>query len=274
MAMAALEAGTYVEVNGIKTFYHHAGSGKPVVLIHGSGPGVSAWANWRLVLPELSRYFAAYALDVIGFGKTDKPADCAFTHDDRVNHVINFIETLRLAPVYLIGNSMGGALALAIADRRPDVVTRMVLMGSVGVSFPITEGLAEVWGYTPSLEKMRRLIDLFAFNKALVTDELARLRYESSIQPGYQEAYAKAFPPPLQQHIETMSIPEDRIRRIQTPALCIHGREDRIIPLEVGLRIYRLLPHADMHIFGECGHWTQIEKTADFNALVIRFFQS
>lgn len=67
---------------GINTFYHHAGSGKPVVMIHGSGPGVSAWANWRLVLPEVSQHFAAYALDVIGFGKTDKPADCAFTHKD------------------------------------------------------------------------------------------------------------------------------------------------------------------------------------------------
>jgi 2-hydroxymuconate-semialdehyde hydrolase len=272
--MSTLEAGHYVDVKGVQTFYHHAGSGKPVVLIHGSGPGVSAWANWRLVLPELSSYFATYALDVIGFGKTDKPADCTFTHEDRVNHVITFVETLRLAPALLVGNSMGGALALAIADRRPDLVHKMVLMGSVGVSFPITEGLAEVWGYTPSLEKMRRLIDLFAFNKALVTDELAQLRYEASMQPGYQEAYAKAFPPPLQQHVDAMRIPEERLQRIQTPTLCIHGREDRIIPLEVGLRIYRLLPHADMHIFGECGHWTQIEKTADFTALVLRFFQS
>jgi pimeloyl-ACP methyl ester carboxylesterase len=70
-----------------------------------------------------------------------------------------------------------------------------------------------------------------------------------------------------------MSIAEERIRQIQIPALVIHGREDRVIPLEVGVRIYRLLPHADMHIFGECGHWTQIEKTADFNAQVIRFLQ-
>ena len=274
MAASELEAGASLNVKGINTFYHHAGSGQPVVLIHGSGPGVSAWANWRLVLPELSRHFAAYAPDIIGFGKTAKPADCAFTHADRVNHLINFIETLSLAPVRLIGNSMGGGLALALAVRRPDLVERMVLMGSVGVSFPITEGLAEVWGYTPSLEKMRRLIDLFAYNKALVTDELAKLRYEASIQPGYQEAYAKAFPAPLQQHIEAMSIAEERIRQVQIPALVIHGREDRIIPMEVGVRIYRLLPRADMHIFGQCGHWTQIEKTADFNAQVIRFLPS
>ena len=274
MASSELEAGAYVNVKGVNTFSHHAGSGKPVVLIHGSGPGVSAWANWRLVLPELSRHCAAYAPDIIGFGKTAKPAGCAFTHDDRVNHLINFIETLSLAPVRLIGNSMGGALALALAARRPDLLEKMVLMGSVGVSFPITEGLAEVWGYKPSLEKMRRLIDLFAYNKALVTDELARLRYEASIQPGYQEAYEKAFPAPLQQHVEAMSIAEERIRQIQIPTLVIHGRDDRIIPLEVGLRIYQLLPRADMHIFGQCGHWTQIEKTADFNALVIYFLQS
>jgi len=274
MAISELEAGQSIKVKGLNTFYHHAGSGKPVVMIHGSGPGVSAWANWRLVLPAVSQQFAAYALDVVGFGKTDKPVDSAFTHDDRVNHVINFIETLSLAPVRLIGNSMGGSLALAVADRRPDLVERMVLMGSVGVSFPITEGLAEVWAYTPSIEKMRRLIDLFAFNKALVTDELAKLRYEASIQPGYQEAYARAFPAPLQQHVEAMSIPESRIAQIQTPTLCVHGREDQIIPLDVGLRIYRLLPHADMHIFGGCGHWTQIEKTAEFNALVTRFFST
>jgi 2-hydroxymuconate-semialdehyde hydrolase len=273
MAASELEAGAYREVKGINTFYHHAGSGRPVVLIHGSGPGVSAWANWRLVLPELSQHFAAYAPDIIGFGKTDKPANCAFTHEDRVNHLINFIETLP-TPVRLIGNSMGGGLALAVAVRRPELIERMVLMGSVGVSFPITEGLAEVWGYTPSLEKMRRLIDLFAYNKALVTDELAKLRYEASIQPGYQEAYAKAFPAPLQQHVEAMSIAEERIRQVQTPALVIHGREDRIIPMEVGVRIYRLLPRADMHIFGQCGHWTQIEKTADFNTQVIRFLQA
>jgi 2-hydroxymuconate-semialdehyde hydrolase len=274
MAVSELEAGAFLNVKGVNTFYHRAGVGKPVVLIHGSGPGVSAWANWRLVLPELSQHFAAYAPDIIGFGKTAKPADCAFTHEDRVNHLINFIETLPTKPVRLIGNSMGGALALAVAVRRPDLVGRMVLMGSIGVSFPITEGLAEVWGYTPSLEKMRRLIDLFAYNKALVTNELAKLRYEASIQPGYQEAYARAFPAPLQQHVEAMSIPEERIRQIQIPALVIHGREDRIIPMEVGVRIYQLLPRADMHLFGQCGHWTQIEKTADFNAQVIRFLQA
>src|SRR4029453_16261862 len=167
--MSNPEIAKSVVAAGIRTNLHDMGSGAPVVLIHGSGPGVSAWANWRLVLPELSQHFAAYAPDIIGFGKTDKPANCAFTHEDRVNHLISFIETLP-TPVRLIGNSMGGGLALAVAVRRPELIERMVLMGSVGVSFPITEGLAEVWGYTPSLEKMRRLIDLFAYNKALVTD--------------------------------------------------------------------------------------------------------
>src|SRR5215207_5993825 len=142
MTASELEAGAYRDVKGIETFYHQAGSGQPVVLIHGSGPGVSAWANWRLVLPELSQHFAAYAPDVIGFGKTAKPADCTFTQDDRVNHLINFIETLPTKPVRLIGNSMGGGLALALAVRRPELIEKMVLMGSVGVSFPITEGLA------------------------------------------------------------------------------------------------------------------------------------
>lgn len=99
----------------------------------------------------------------------------------------------------MVGNSFGGAIALRVATQHPDRVDRLVLMGSVGVPFSITEGLDAVWGYTPSVQNMRRLLDVFAYSRELVTDELAEVRYRASIQPGFQESFASMFPAPRQQ---------------------------------------------------------------------------
>ncbi len=113
---------------------------------------------------------------------------------------------------------MGGALALAIAAERPDLVERLVLMGSVGVQFPITEGLAAVWGYRPSEAAMRRLVaDYFAYDASLASDDLVRLRYQASVEPGFQEAFEAMFPAPLQQHIEDLATDEAAIRQVAAP---------------------------------------------------------
>lgn len=155
-----IETGKYADVKGIKTHYHEDGQGEPLLLIHGSGPGVSAWANWRLVFPLLSQHFHLYAPDVVGFGYTERPKDIQYSVNVWVEHMINFVETMNLEKVSIIGNSMGGALALHIANRRPDLVKKLILMGSAGIEFPITEELDAVWGYTPSIENMKKSLAL------------------------------------------------------------------------------------------------------------------
>lgn len=281
MLTPKLEEGAYVKLNGINTHYHLAGEGEPVVFIHGSGPGVSAWANWRLALPVLQERYLVAAPDVVGFGYTERPENFEYSTDDWVNHSISFIEALGVGPVNLVGNSMGGGVALLIAHRRPDLVKKMVLMGTTGCHFEITEGLAEVWSYKPGKEAMFKLLKLFLYNQAAATEDLAELRYKASIQPGFQDSWEKMFyskaqgqAHPLQWRVDALALEDNQIAAIKKPTLVIHGREDQIIPVGNALKVFQLLEEAQLHIFGQCGHWTQIEHSATFNRLVGDFFQS
>jgi 2-hydroxymuconate-semialdehyde hydrolase len=260
-----------IDVGGINTNYHDLGSGAPVLLIHGSGPGVSAWANWRLVMPELARDRRVIAPDLVGFGYTDRPADQRYTMDLWINQTIGLLDALNIQQADFVGNSFGGGLALAMAIRHPKRIRRLVLMGSVGISFPITPGLDKVWGYTPSLDNMRGLLDIFAHDRSLVTDELAQLRYEASNRPGFQESFAAMFPAPRQRWVDAMASPIDDIRKIDHETLIIHGREDQVIPVSNSFTFLELISRAQLHVFGRCGHWTQIEHAERFARLVGNF---
>ena len=266
------EIGATADANGIKTNYLEAGKGDPVVLIHGSGPGVTSYANWRLVLPALAENFRVLAPDMVGFGFSERPANIEYGVQTWADQVVGLMDTLELPTAHLVGNSFGGAIALRIATQHPDRVGKLVLMGSMGVPFPITEGLERVWGYEPSFENMRKVLDVFAYSRDLVNDELAEVRYRGSIQPGFQESFAAMFPAPRQRWVEAMCTPEDDIRRLPHRTLIVHGREDQVIPVQTSLRLMELIDNADLSVFSHCGHWSMIERTEDFNRSVSEFF--
>jgi len=271
MKQENVEIGRSIECGGLRTNLHDLGTGKPVVLIHGSGPGVSAWANWRLVLPSLAKEFRVLAPDMAGFGYTDRPDGFVYDKSAWIKQILDLLDVLGLERADFIGNSFGGAIALGLAVQHPERVGRLVLMGSVGPSFPLSEGLDSVWGYTPSFENMRRLLDIFAYDRSLVNDELAELRYRASIRPGFQESFSSMFPAPRQRWIDALASSEDEIRALPHETLVIHGREDKVIPLSTSLRLADLISCSQLHVFGRCGHWTQIEHSARFIKLVQNF---
>ncbi|TVO57218.1 alpha/beta fold hydrolase [Denitromonas halophila] len=268
MTAASPEIGQRIVAAGIETNVHDMGTGFPVLMIHGSGPGVSAWANWRLVMPTLARQARVIAPDMAGFGFSARPDGYDYTMDNWVAQAVGVLDALDIEQADLVGNSFGGALALALAIRHPQRVRRLVLMGSVGVPFEITAGLDAVWGYTPSLDNMRTLLDLFAWDRTLVNDELAQLRFDASIRPGFQESFAAMFPAPRQRWVDAMASAEADIRAIAHETLVIHGRDDRVIPLANSLTLAQWIDRAQLHVFGRCGHWTQIEHAARFARLV------
>lgn len=268
---ASPEIGRSVRVDGVDTNYHDVGSGPPVVLIHGSGPGVSAWANWRLTLPALAEQHRVLAPDVLGFGYTERPAGVRYDLDTWVRHLVGFLDALGIDRASVVGNSFGGALALRLASAYPDRVDKLVLMGSVGVPFAITPGLDAVWRFQPSLPAMRALLDVFAYDRSLVSDDLAGLRLAAATRPGVQEAFALMFPAPRQAWVDALTIDDDSIRAIAALTLVVHGRDDEVIPLANSLRLLELIERAQLHVFGQCGHWVQIEKMAEFNRLVSDF---
>ena len=271
MSATSPEIGQRIVAGGIETNYHDVGSGAPVLLIHGSGPGVTAWANWRLVLPELAKTCRAIAPDMVGFGYTERPAGIQYSTDGWVDHAVGLLDALGIEQTDLIGNSFGGAIALALAIRHPQRVRRLVLMGSVGVPFEITSELDAVWGYEPSLAAMRGLLDIFAHDRSLVNDELAELRYQASIRPGFQESFSAMFPAPRQRWVDAMASAEADIRAIQHKTLVIHGRDDRVIPLSNSITLNSWIDDSQLHVFGRCGHWVQIEHNREFNQLVSNF---
>jgi len=265
------EVGRTVVIDGVETNYHDVGEGPVLLLLHGSGPGVSAWANWRGVIPDLATRFRVVAPDLLGFGRTRPPAQQTYDMATWVAHLHGFLDALGLDRFSVVGNSFGGGLALRLAIARPESVERLVVMGSSGVPSAITPGLEAVWGFTPSFDNMRRLLDIFAFDPARATDELAELRLAAATRPGVQEAYSRMFPAPRQQSLDRMNIPEAELRAISQPTLILHGRDDRVIPLSNSIDLNALIDDSQLHVFGRCGHWVQIEERESFIELVSRF---
>src|SRR6202020_373496 len=183
--LAATElAATELDVAGVRTAVIDTGdpvgpgpAAPPVLLLHGSGPGVTAAANWRPVIPALSADRRVIAPDQLGFGGTATGEPRRYGRTAWTAHALALLDSQHIEEVDVIGNSMGGAIALSVAVARPGLVRRIVLMGSMGVAMALPPGLDAVWGYTPSREQMREVIGLFAHDRGLITDDLVELRY-------------------------------------------------------------------------------------------------
>ncbi len=266
----AAGVGQSIDAFGIRTNYHDMGTGAPVILLHGSGPGVSAWTNWRRVLPVFAQHFRVLAPDMAGFGFTERRDDLSYDIKLWVKHLIGFMDALGIQKAHLVGNSFGGSLSLAAALRFPDRFDRITLMGTPCGKFNMTPGLRAGWFYEPSLENMRAVMTLFPFDPAFVSDELVRERYETSLIPGAQEGLRRLLVKPNEEGETPLSgMPEEAVAGLRHPTLILQGREDRVIPMEMALRLATRIPRADLHLFGECGHWVQAERHQAFTALTL-----
>jgi pimeloyl-ACP methyl ester carboxylesterase len=267
VAGIALEPRT-IDAGGVQTSYLEAGAGEPVVMLHGSGPGVSAMANWQNNIGTLSQRFRVLAPDIVGFGATQRPDDVTYSLRTWTDQIWAFLDAHGIEKTAIVGNSLGGRIALQMATDCPDRITKMVLMGAPGVGMTLTEGLAALRAYEPSHDAMRDLLrNYFAVDPTMITDELVAIRYEASIADGAYEAYRAMFFDPRHAGSE-LGISEDEVRAIATPTLLVHGREDKVVPVQVSVTMLGLLPNADLHVFSSCGHWTQIERADEFSALV------
>jgi len=266
--------GRNLAVMGIDTFFHDAGEGPPLLLLHGSGPGVSAWSNWRPIYPILSEDFRVIAPDQVGFNRTQPPGPVEYGRKLWTDHALALIDELGIERFSVIGNSMGGAIAFSLAAARPEAIDRIVVMGTMGIGGPIPSGLDEVWGYEPSPEAMRRLIELFAYDQSIVTDELVQMRYQASTDPVVRDAFAAMFPQPRQDGVDDLALSAEELRAIEHPVLLAHGYHDEIVPLRsTSLPLMDVLPDAQLHAFGKSGHWVMIEQPQAFSASVRAFLK-
>ena len=270
---------THVDVAGVATALIDVGPSTgtstdlpPVLLLHGSGPGVTAAANWRPVIPALSQDRRVLAPDQLGFGGTATGQPSIYGRAAWTEHALALLDTLGVGTVDVIGNSMGGAVALSIAKARPYAVRRIVLMGSMGVAMALPAGLNTVWGYTPGTAQMREVIGLFAHDRGLITDELIEMRYQASLSPKVRDSWQAMFPAPRQRWVDDLALTGAELASIQLPVLLVHGRDDRVVPWRTSsAQLIDLLPEARLHVISGCGHWTMIEKTAEFLVVIQPF---
>ncbi|MGA6204000.1 4,5:9,10-diseco-3-hydroxy-5,9,17-trioxoandrosta-1(10),2-diene-4-oate hydrolase [Nocardia testacea] len=264
----------------LKLHYHEAGvgNGPTIVLLHGGGPGASSWSNFSRNIPVLARDFHVIAVDQPGYGQSDKPTEHPqyFVHSSSA--LKDLLDTLEITGrVHLLGNSLGGGAAVRFALDYPDRAGKLILMGPGGLSTNLfapdpTEGvkLLGKFNYEPTRENLEAFLRIMVFDQSLVTEELIDERFASASTPealAATRAMGKSF---ASADFEKGMLWRDAYK-LRQPVLLIWGREDRVNPLDGALVALKSIPRAQLHVFGGCGHWAQLEKFAEFNRLATDF---
>jgi 4,5:9,10-diseco-3-hydroxy-5,9,17-trioxoandrosta-1(10),2-diene-4-oate hydrolase len=282
----------FAEAGGMRLHYHEAapsGDGAagqdgraPVVLLHGGGPGASAWSNFGRNLPVFAGHFRTLMIDQPGFGRSDKPPVAGNYFTFAADAVAALLGELGIEKVHLVGNSLGGGTAVRFALSYPERAGRLVLMGPGGLSLNVlapdpTEGVKRLMEFPappgPSREKLAAFLRTMVFDQRLVTDELIDERFAAASDPHSLAAMASMGASFYDPDCFEDGLLWREAHRLRNRVLLIWGREDRVNPLDGALVALKLIRRAQLHVFGGCGHWAQLEKFDEFNRLAISFLE-
>lgn len=260
--------------------YHDVGEGEPLVLIHGSGPGVSGWANFEGNLATLSRHYRCLVPDLPGFGGSEANGE----HPVAQGHeaIVRFLDTLGIERASIVGNSLGGGVGSKLAAAYPDRVDKLVAIGGIGINLLTpapSEGIKLLVAFVedPTRERLVEWMSSMVFDPAILTDELIDRRLAQATRPEIaaeaKKMYSRAGLPMIRQSLNGLgaSTTIDHLARIKAPTLLLWGRDDRVSPLDMALVPMRLIPRCELHVFFDCGHWVMIERRAEFERTVLAF---
>jgi len=262
--------------------YDEAGTGAPVVMLHGGGPGASGRSNFSKNLPVFAEHFRTLVVDQPGYGKSDKPDVEGNYFTFAANALNGLLDELGVDRVHLVGNSLGGGTAVRFALTFPERAGRLVLMGPGGLSLSVftpdpTEGVKRLAEFGappgPSREKMAAFLRTLVFDQRLVTDELIDERYAAASAPESLKAMASMGASFFDPASYEQGLLWREAHRLRHRVLLIWGREDRVNPVDGALVALKMIRRAQLHVFGGCGHWVQLEKFDEFNRLAIEFLE-
>lgn len=260
--------------------YHEAGDGPPLLLLHGSGPGVSGWANYGDNLAAFAEHFRTLVLDFPGFGKSysceGSPLFAA------APAVIDFLDGLGLDSVPIVGNSMGGNIGSRLAAGHPDRVSALVTIGGVGMPLfapAPAEGVKLLVEFVddPTRERLVAWMESMVYDPAILTDEFVEMRWAAANEPQALADVRKMFNRKMLAAMRSASaMAADQVSvlaKIEAPTLLTFGRDDRVTPLDSVLVPMRVVRNAEVHIFPNCGHWAMIERKREFEDVVVGYLR-
>ncbi|WP_222929293.1 alpha/beta fold hydrolase [Pigmentiphaga humi] len=247
-----------------------------VIMLHGSGPGASGWANFhRNVEPFVNAGHRVILLDFPGWSKSDAIVSTGSRSDLNARMLQGLMDGLNIDKAHLVGNSMGAHSAVAFALAHPHRVGRLVLMGggtggtSSVVPMP-TEGIKLIGALyrDPSIENLKRMLQVFVYDSSSLTEALMQSRLDNMLaRRDHLENFVKSAAANPRQFPDV----GHRLGEVGAQTLIIWGRDDRFVPLDIGLRLLAGLQNADLHVFSRCGHWAQWEHAEKFNRMVLEF---
>jgi pimeloyl-ACP methyl ester carboxylesterase len=265
--------GRRVDVGGLTLYINDIGRGYPVICLHGGGPGASGWSNFKQNVPAISAKYRMILMDMPNFGRSQM---CA-TPEGRLSHcaiaIRKLMDTLEIERAHFIGNSIGAQSAIKFAIDCPARIDRFVAMGNNafqhGFFMPRpTEGIRIIADYYkgegPTRDKMRKLIQTLVWDSSFLTDAIVEERFRASATPEAIAQWTKD--PPKAEDISHL------LGKVQCPTLFVWGAEDRFSSIDSGLTMVKMFKDAEIHIFPRCGHWAQVERAVDFDALALAFF--
>lgn len=279
--MSSFPEDRYIKVGPWNTRYWTSGTDGPVlVLVHGLGGIVE---NWYRNLVPLSKGRRVYAVDLPGFGRTDK-VPLVGDLNDLVRFLGDFLNALGIETASFAGNSLGGGLILQYAVWHPDRVEKLILVDNAGFGREVLLDLRACalpligeWFTRPSQGAAMSLWDKIVYDKSVVSEELFAVGYETYCLPGANKALLNTLRAGITIGGQRRSLLKELwsgIRTLPAPVLITWGRQDRIIPLQHAEAGHRLLPKSEVFVFDKCGHMPQLEHPDEFNELVLRFLES
>jgi pimeloyl-ACP methyl ester carboxylesterase len=260
--------------------YYDVGDGPVLLFLHGSGPGVTGWRNFRGILPAFAEHFRCLILEFPGFGVSDDFGGHPMVTAQQA--VAPFLDALGIDRVDIVGNSMGGGVGANFAINHPQRVGKLVTIGGIGTNLfspGPSEGIRLLQEFTEDPTRQRLIDWLYSmvFDPAVVTDQLIEERWTLATDPdtlaSARRMYGKAAFTQMMAFMRTSDTPPlwAQMHRITAPTLLTWGRDDRVSPLDMALIPMRTVPNAELHVFPNCGHWAMIEAKAAFESVVLSF---
>jgi pimeloyl-ACP methyl ester carboxylesterase len=252
-----------VTVFGQKLHYLEAGNDGPaVILLHGLGADSTIWAANVAALSEKTR---VYAIDQIGFGRSDKPP-----LDYRIatfsDFLYGFMQALKIPKATLVGHSLGGWAAMDFAIQHPEMTEKLILVGAAIKPKSWKNGRAPVNLNPASLSDTRKTLEFLFYDKSTITDQLVQQLFERRLRNA--DAYTVTR---ILEGLDDDELPPKRLNQVKAPTLLIWGGEDGLVSVDDGVSLRKSIPNARLEVVSKCGHMPHIEKPAEFNKLVLDF---